>query len=228
VIKEHLGKEIDMRKDVPIQLSGWSLIVGAIAFLPGAIGMLFYESQTINWNTPPMQLAAFAVFWAPVLLAVGLLGLRARYKIGGGVLLFGAIVGGLLVVVGTLVQFITPDYSVSETYYFVWLGGVLVLNLCLSIFGVLALIEKPLPRWNWLPLVAGAWILLLPLLAAIMGDSLSPTIIIAVLVIMTVAQIVLGYLLQADASQEMATACNGLSRTIASRQGKQILVKQTT
>jgi hypothetical protein len=98
VIKEHLGKEIDMRKDVPIQLSGWSMIVGAIAFLPGAIGMLFYESQTIDWNTPPMQLAAFAVFWAPVLLAVGLLGLRARYKIGGGVLLFGAIVGGLLVV----------------------------------------------------------------------------------------------------------------------------------
>jgi hypothetical protein len=80
------------------------------------------------------------------------------------------------------------------------------LNLCLSIFGVLALIEKPLPRWNWLPLVAGAWILLLPLLAAIMGDSLSPTIIIAVLVIMTVAQIVLGYLLQADASQEIVTA----------------------
>jgi hypothetical protein len=195
-----------MRKDASIQLSGWSLIVGGIAFLPGAIGMLFYESQTINWNTPPMQLAAFAVFWAPVLLAVGLLGLRTRYKIGGTILLFGAIVGGLLVAVGTLVQFITPDYSVSETYYYVWLGGVLVLNLCLSIFGVLALIEKPLPRWNWLPLVAGAWILLLPLLAAIMGDSLSPTIIIAVLMIMTVAQIVLGYLLQADASQEIVTA----------------------
>ena len=168
--------------------------------------MGLYESQTINWNTPPMQLVAFAVFWAPVLLAVGLLGLRARYKIGGGVLLFGAIVGGLLVVVGTLVQFITPDYSVSETYYDVWLGGVLILNICLSIFGVLALIEKPLPRLNWLPLVAGAWILLLPLLAGIMGDSPSRTIFIAVLVIMTVTQIVLGYTLQADASQETATA----------------------
>ena len=195
-----------MRKNVLIQLSGWSIIVGAIAFLPGAIGMLFYESQTIDWNTPPMKLVAFAVFWAPVLLAVGLLGLRARYKIGGGVLLFGAIVGGLLVVVGTLVQFITPDYSVSETYYGVWLGGVLILNICLSIFGVLALIEKPLPRLNWLPLVAGAWILLLPLLAGIMGDLLSPTIFIAVLVIMTIAQVMLGYFLQSDALQEAATA----------------------
>jgi hypothetical protein len=206
VFEEHLGKEIEMKKDAFVRLSGWSIIVGAIAFLPGAIGMGLYESQTINWNTPPMQLVAFAVFWAPVLLAVGLLGLRARYKIGGGVLLFGAIVGGLLVVVGTLVQFITPDYSLSETYYGVWLGGVLVLNICLSIFGVLALIEKPLPRLNWLPLVAGAWILLLPLLAAIMGDSPSPTIFIAVLVIMTVAQVMLGYTLQADVSQETATA----------------------
>jgi hypothetical protein len=205
VFEEHLGKEIEMKKDAFVRLSGWSIIVGAIAFLPGAIGMGFYESQTINWNTPPMQLVAFAVFWAPVLLAVGLLGLWARYKIGGGVLLFGAIVGGLLVVVGTLVQFITPDYSVSETYYGVWLGGVLILNICLSIFGVLTLIEKPLPRLNWLPLVAGAWILLLPLLAGIMGDSSSPTIFIAVLIMITVAQVMLGYTLQADASQETAT-----------------------
>jgi hypothetical protein len=206
VVKESPRKEILMNKNIFVRLAGWLLMVGAIAFLPGAIGMGFYESQTINWNTPPMQLVAFAVFSAPVLLAVGLLGLRARYKIGGGVLLFGAIVGGLLVVVGTLVQFITPDYSLSETYYGVWLGGVLVLNICLSIFGVLALIEKPLPRLNWLPLVAGAWILLLPLLAAIMGDSPSPTIFIAVLVIMTVAQVMLGYTLQADVSQETATA----------------------
>jgi len=206
VFKEHLRKEIEMRKADFIRLSGWSFIFGAIAFLPGAIGMLFYESQTFDWNTPPMQLVVFAVFWAPVLLAVGLLGLRARYKIVGSVLLFGTIVGGLLVVIGTLVQFITPDYSVSETYYYVWVGGVFVLNICLSIFGALALIEKPLPRLNWLPLIAGAWVLLPLLLAGIMGDSPSPTISIAVLVIMTVAQIMLGYILQADALQETATA----------------------
>lgn len=188
-----------------IRLSGWLMIVGAIAFLPGAIAMLFWESQTLGWSPSMMQLAAFAVFWAPVLLAVGMLGLRARYKIGSGVLLFGAAVGGLLVIVGTLVQFLTPDYSISEAYYGVWLGGVLILNLCLSIFGALVLIEKPLPRWNWLPLVAGAWILFLPLLAGIMGGP-SPTVFITVLVIMTVAQVMLGYTLQADTSREMVTA----------------------
>ena len=186
-----------MSKSNFIRLSGWSFIVGAIAFLPGAIAMLFWESQALGWNPSVMQLAAFAVFWAPLLLAVGLLGLRARYKIGGGILLFGAAVGGLLVIVGTLVQFLTPDYSVSINYYYVWLFGVLVLNLCLSIFGILALREKPLPRWNWLPLAAGSWIVLLPLLFGIVGTPSSP-IIIAVLVIMTFLQVMLGYILQTD------------------------------
>jgi len=188
-----------------IRLSGWSFIIGAIAFLPGAIGMLFYGSQTIDWNTPLMQLATVAVFWAPVLLTVGLLGLRARYKVGGGILLFGAIVGGVLVIIGILVQFLTPDYSVSETYYNVWLGGVVILNICLLLFGFVALFEKPLPRWNWLPLVAGVWIFLFPLLAGIAGSPSSP-VMIAILVLMTVAQVMLGYMLQADAHQEMATA----------------------
>ncbi|MGD8406744.1 MAG: hypothetical protein PVJ21_24010 [Anaerolineales bacterium] len=188
-----------------IRLSGWSFIIGAIAFLPGAIAMLFYGSLTL---TPLIQLAAFAVFWAPVLLAVGLLGLRARYKVGGGILLSGAIVGGLLVIIGTLVQFITPDYSVSDTYYYVWVSGVFVLNVCMSIYGVLALTQKPLPRWNWLPLVAGAWILLLPLLAVIISSPSTP-IIITVLVIITIAQVMLGYMLQADVTDDTKISQQG-------------------
>jgi len=189
-----------------IRLSGWSFMVGAISFLPGAIGMLSWgDSQTI---APLMQLAAFAVFLAPLLMVLGMLGLRARYKIGGGVLLFGALVGCLMVIGGNLGQMFAPVYSISESYYGVWLGGVLVLNLCLSIFGVMTLNEKPLPRWNWLPLVAGAWILLLPLLAGIVGSPSSP-IIIAILVLMTVAQVMLGYMLQADVTDATKTSQQG-------------------
>ena len=193
-----------MNKSNFIRLSGWSIIVGAIAFLPGSIGMLSWGEST-GPTSMIMQLASFAVFWVPVFLAVGLLGMRARYKIGGGFLLFGAIVGGLLVVVGILVQFITPDYSVSIAYYYVWLGGVFVLNVCLSIFGVMALIQKPLPRWNWIPLAAGAWILLFLLLAGIAGSPSSP-VMIAMLVLMTIAQAILGYILQANTSLEMESA----------------------
>jgi len=148
-------------------------------------------------------------FWAPVLLVAGLLGLRAQYKIGGGVLLFGAIVGGLLLIVGTLGQFFTPFYSVATTYFEVWMGGLLVLHICLFIFGVLMLIKKPLPRWNWLPLVAGMWVPLLLLLSGILGNGDSPSqriFVIAVSVMMTVAQVMLGFMLQANASHEMAVA----------------------
>jgi hypothetical protein len=189
-----------------IRLSGWAFIIGAIAFLPGAIGMLFWESQTNDWDTPPMRLAAVAVFLSPLLLAVGMLGLRARYRIGGGLLLFGALVGGFIAIAGSLGQMFAPVYSISDTYYGVWLGGVFVLYVCLSIFGFLALIEKPMPRWNWLPLAAGMWIPLLPLLAGILSYSFYPTPVIIGLVIMTIAQVMLGYILQADSPQEMAIA----------------------
>lgn len=153
-----------------------------------------------------MQLAAFAVFLAPILTAVGLAGLRVRYKVGSAILLFGIVIGLILIIGGALVQFLTTDYSVSETYYYVWLGGVFVLYVGLSIFGILALIEKPLPRWNWLPLAAGVWLPLMPLLAGIMEYSLSLTIIIAGLVLMTIAQVMLGYILQADTTQEVTPA----------------------
>lgn len=188
-----------------IRLSGWSFVVGAVAFLPGAIGMLSWEAQPTGSTTLTVQLAAFAVFLAPLFMVLGMLGLRARYKIGGDFLLFGVIVGGLMVIVGTLVQFLTPDYSVSETYYGIWLGGVVILNVCLLLFGFVALFEKPLPRWNWLPLAAGSWIVLLPILAGI-TDFQSSVVIIAVLVMMTILQVMLGYTLQADTLREMTTA----------------------
>jgi len=189
-----------MSKSIFIRLSGWAFIIGAISFLPAAILQLDYESRTIS----PLMIKTF--FWAPVLLVVGLLGLRARYKIGGGVLLFGAIVGGLLLIVGYLGQFFTPFYSVAAIYFGVWMGGLLVLHICLFIFGILIFIKKPLPRWNWIPLFAGMWVPLLVLLAPILGKGDSPSqkiFGIAVFIIMTVAQVILGFMLQANASREM-------------------------
>ena len=192
-----------MSKSNLIRLSGWSFIVGAIAFLRPAILQLDYGSRTIS----PLMTNAF--FWAPVLLVAGLLGLRARYKIGGGVLLFGAIVGGLLLIIGALGQSLTYYYSVATTYFGVWVGGLLVLHICIFIFGILMLIKKLLLRWNWLPLAAGMWVPLLLLLAPILGNGDSPSqkvFVIAVFVMMTVAQVMLGYMLQAGTSHEMAAA----------------------
>ena len=192
-----------MSKSNLIRLSGWSFIVGAIAFLRPAILQLDYGSRTIS----PLMTNTF--FGAPVLLVVGLLGLRARYKIGGGVLLFGAIVGGLLLIVGMLGQSLSPSYSAGVPYFGVWIGGLLVLHFSLFIFGILMLIQKPLPRWNWIPLVAGMWVPLLLLLSGILGDRNSPplkVLVITVFVMITVTQAVLGYMLQAGVRHEMAAA----------------------
>lgn len=194
-----------MNKSNSIRLSGWSFIIGAIAFLRPAILQLDYGSRTIS----PLMTNTF--FWAPVLLVVGLLGLRARYKIGSGVLLFGAIVGGVSLIVGFLGQYLSPSYSAGVPYFWVWMGGLLVLHICLFIFGIVMFIKKPLPRWNWLPLVAGMWVPLLLLLSGVLGGGNSPSpsqkvFVIAVFVMMTVAQAMLGYMLQAGASHERAAA----------------------
>ena len=189
-----------------MRLSGWSFIIGAIAFLPAAILQLDYESRTIS----PLMINTF--FWAPLLLVVGLLGLRARYRIGGGVLLFGAIVGGLLLIVGILGQSLAPYYSLAATYFGVWMGGLLVLHFSLFIFGILMLIKKPLPRWNWLPLVAGMWVPLLLPLNMILGNGVSRSsrvFVIAVFVMMTVTQAMLGYMLQAGVKEETKISQQG-------------------
>jgi hypothetical protein len=206
VFKERLQKEIEMKKDAFVRLSGWSLIVGAIVFLPGVIAMMLYDTRyEINLNS---QASTWAIFLSPILLAVGMIGLRTRYGIGGGFLLFGAVVGGTVTLVGTLGQEFAPVYSVSESYYIVWFVGAFILFFCLTLFGINALVEKPLPRWNALPLLSGLWFTLLPLLFGIGSVSVNAFLIIAIagFVVMAVAQIMLGYILQADASQKSVTA----------------------
>ena len=188
-----------MSKSDFVRLSGRAFIIGAISFLPASILQLDYESRTIS----PLMINTF--FWAPLLLVVGLLGLRVRYKIGSGVLLFGAIGGGLLLIVGILGQSLAPYYSVAATYFGVWMGGLLVLHICLFIFGIVMFIKKTLPRWNWIPLFAGMWVPLLLLLSGILGNGDSPSqkiFVIAVSVIMTVAQVMLGYMLQTGVTEE--------------------------
>lgn len=202
-----------MKNDAFVRISGWSLIVGAIVFLPGVIAMMLYDTQyTINWDSPLLQVYGGIMFLSPILLAVGMMGLRTRYRTGGGFLLFAAVVGGSLVLVGTFGQMFAPVYSVSEAFYGVWLAGAYILFFCLTLFGIIALVEKPLPRWNALPLLSGLWVaigpLLSPLLSGIGRVSFEAFLIIAIagFVVMAVAQIMLGCILQADASRETVTA----------------------
>jgi hypothetical protein len=209
VFKERPQKEIEMKKNTFFQLSGWSLIAGAIVFLPGAIAMLLYDTQYTDTINLDSKVAVVAIFLSPILIAVGMMGLRARYGGGSGFLLFGAVVGGIVTLVGTFGQAFAPVYSVSEFYWLVWFIGVFILFFGLSLFGINALVDKPLPRWNALPLLSGVWFTLLPTgffgIGKIVVDGL-PIIAITGFILMTVAQIMLGYILQADAAPNIASA----------------------
>ena len=199
-----------MNKSIFVRLAGWSLIVGTTVFLPGLFAMMLYDTKyEINWDSPVLQVYMWIMFLSPILLAFGIMGLWARYEIGSGFLLFGAVVGGSLTLVGTLGQKFAPVYSVSESYYGVWIGGVFILFVCLTLFGLNAWVEKPLPRWNTLPLLSGLWFtLVLPLFWGLRRVSVEAYLItfMAGYLVMAVALIMLGYILQADASQEIVTA----------------------
>jgi len=91
------------------------------------------------------------------LLVVGLLGVRNRYgdKVGGvgkNLLWMGAILGPLITFIGLF----------GITYWLQPLGVLFIMGpavplACLSLFGVVALFKKPLPRWNVVPLMGGVW-----------------------------------------------------------------------
>jgi hypothetical protein len=152
--------ENDMNNSNFIRLSGWALILGGVAFSPFIV-------TTMLENTPmrlPFSLSGFfesmailGFFGSPILLAVGMLGLRARYgneigNSGRGILLLGALAGILVVLLVSIGNNIDSDAS-----WGVFVVAVTFLFICLMVFGVQALIQKPFPRWNWLPLVAGLW-----------------------------------------------------------------------
>jgi hypothetical protein len=95
----------------------------------------------------------------PILLTLGMLGFSARFRegigtVGKAMLLIG-VFGGAVSLVGGAGQWIGGD---SDSLFTVYMIGLMVLFGCLVPFGVMTLIQKPFPRWNGLPLVAGLWI----------------------------------------------------------------------
>jgi len=118
-----------------IKLSGWAFILGSFAFITILIGSI--AGSMIS----------------SILLAVGMLGLRARYgeKVGylGKNILLVSVVGMVLANVAI------PILGVAEFGELLPFAGPAVLLTGLTGFGLVALIRKPLPRANWLPLVAG-------------------------------------------------------------------------
>jgi hypothetical protein len=143
VFEQHLQKETDMSKSMFIKWSGLAFTIGSFAFMSILGGSV-----------------AGAVV-SSILIAIGMLGLRARYgesvgSLGRNSLLIG--VAGMALVYASV-----PLLREVEIFYLqdiipVYLlpfAGPAVLLTGLTVFGLVALNRKPLPQVNWLPLLAG-------------------------------------------------------------------------
>jgi len=193
-LAEHLQKENEMTRSRFIKLGGWAFIIGSFAFvtiLGGSIAGSVISS---------------------ILLAVGMLGLRARYgevvgSFGRNILLIG--IGAAVLAYAVL-----PVFRDNDIWWIFPFLGSAVLLTGLSIFGLVALVRKPLPHVNWLPFAAGIGFpaLYFPILfSTIMnnGEWYLPDnywgLVSAIISLQFLGLCILGLILQSDAPEELPT-----------------------
>ena len=207
VITEHMQKETQIKREMKpedIRRAGWALILGAISFVLG-IFLAVIEYSNSNWSILALL---FLVFVSLPLLVFGVLGLRNRYgekvgSFGKNILLIGTILGPVTSLLGFFLA------TIGELWILEWAGPA-VLFVCLTVFGVVALHKKPLPRWNILPVLAGLSypaIILSHIITSVMsGDwsnsSLSGVLYTTLITIQGIALLALGYILKADVPEE--------------------------
>jgi hypothetical protein len=199
-----------MSKSQLIKLSGWAFILGSFGFI------------TILGDSESLTFAGSVI--SSILLAAGMLGLRARYGenaggLGRNILLIG-VIGMVLLYMVVAYMFLmyfgvlpVIQIQVPEGLWILFFGGPAVLLLALTLFGLAALRNKPMARLNWLPVVAGIWypVVYFFLAAYIFtNNGVYPaqyqTAIEMMFLIQFIALCVFGFILATDMPQEMATA----------------------
>jgi hypothetical protein len=205
VVAEHTQKETQMKREMKpedIRRAGWALIFGAISFVISVFVAIWVGSDGSLFALLLM------VFVSLPLLVFGILGLRNRYgektgSFGRSILLLGAILGPLTSIVGFFLMTIDPLWFVVYT-------GPAVLFLCLTLFGIVTIYTKPLPRWNILPILAGLFyplIILYYIVNGLMtgdwfGYSVPDVVNIILITIQGIALLALGSILKVDVPEE--------------------------
>ncbi|SRR6266540_5667032 len=143
-----------MSKSPLIKFSRWAFILGGlglIIILAGS-GSLTFVGSVI----------------ASILLAAGMLGVRARYgehagSFGRNILLLGLIGPILLCIVIAFLALMYRSGNLTDAeveangLWILIFGGPAISLLGLTLFGLAALSSKPMARFNWLPVFAGIW-----------------------------------------------------------------------
>ncbi len=209
-IEERSKEVVEMTKEKFVRLSGWALMLAGATFMLGfAIG-----GQETSFGDPLGGPDAFYEYSQLVLVplamasfTVGMLGMRSRYgaqvgRFGRFNLAIGAIGGGI-----GFVGAIGLYGAQEDAGWLVWTLGMLLLLVGLLLFGIAAVRNKPLPRWNALPLITGGFILLIPIMTLITGsDELSVPVLATIFLLIAAGFVTLGFVVQEDAREEMRAA----------------------
>ena len=214
VVEEHLQQGVHMSKSKFIRLSGWALLLGAIAFFVAYLIDLrdVPPYHPNNFLSRPIDLyfeyaTSILIPGSLLLFLVGMTGLFLRYRdevniFGKSGLIIG-IIGGVLSFAGSILLI-----TESEPAWTIFIAGFLIYFIGLVIFGVATLRDTPLPRWKILPILTGIWFPLQVLIGSQMNWSDTVTLDIVGFLLTAVGLAGLGYLLQSDskpASSEAGT-----------------------
>jgi len=212
VVEEHLQKETNMNKSTFIRISGWALILGAVGYAFLFLGWFLDENYPLlHWEKTYggiMYISGFMI--APLMTAIGVLGLRSRYgnAIGAGgssTLLVATIAGLGLTIVGIVGEYLDLFGRVSDTPFIILMYGNAVLMLSLALFGFMALSRKPLPRWNGLPIAAGIIFPIMLFIGFVLNMVSEFTVAVGIgILIQLISMVILGFILQGDVAQEEA------------------------
>lgn len=203
---------IEQRRKAGIQMSVLSQFLrrfSGVLLIAGGLLLCFGSLAELQpgWNYPLRdiyQIFGFALVPAMVLISLGTIGLLLKYqvKVGsvGKLALFGAACGVLVITANFIIVLITN----AENLWNMFLGGLLLHAASLIVFGLTAIGVRPLPRWNWLPIVIGAMPFILLLFNPNRNGFDTEWENIAAYVVMGIGFAALGYVMHKDQVRETA------------------------
>jgi hypothetical protein len=213
LIEEQSRRDVEMTRPKLIRLSGWALMMGPIALFIGLGDPAQYHSLLINVFGPPEDLSGFTTFryiseTVPLMLMISGLGLilfgfwglsgTYQYRIGrfGGISLrLTTISSGLATLAGIL------SLTGADWWWLVFLLGLLGIFVFLTISGILMIRDKPMSRWNFIPLATGGWFLGTSVIGLLFGWDDNPFFLILPMLFSLLGLSLLGYVLQSDAEK---------------------------
>jgi hypothetical protein len=213
VVEEHLQKGIHMSKSTFIRLSGWSFVLGAITFMVAWLISIRDVPEYSRYNALSRPIDLYLEYAIAILLPVtfllfliGMIGLYLRYGddtngFGKFGLIIG-IIGGVISLAAAIPLFTSgPDWSWTA-----WVVGSILYFLGLVFFGIAAVRDNLLPRWNALPILTGIWFPILFIVTSQMDTESSEFIALGVFLLTAIGLAALGFTLKSDPLEEAVIA----------------------